>query len=249
MVSERASLPRFARRAEFIGDHGEFAVEVAPAWGAPLEPLVLAMFGDASTPQSAAVREIARRLEQRDEARRGVVSVMSSSRDEGKSTLTVQLAIALSESQRMRVLVIEAGASHPSLGRLLGFEPKQAGFLAHVARQQHGSREPLRIAALGATLHVIANASPDADDSLVCRSRQLPAAIASLRAIYDIVLIDGPATGMHPANARAIARSSDGVILAARAGVSRKSALHQAVDTIGTERLLGVVLCGTRSLD
>jgi receptor protein-tyrosine kinase len=69
----------------------------------------------------------------------------------------------------------------------------------------------------------------------------LMAAIASLRAAYDYVVIDTSSilTGL---DVPLLADATDGMVLAARARQTRGRTLTAALDQVGASRVLGVVL-------
>ena len=134
-------------------------VRVVPAWASPPDTQVLVMLGDTQSDATAALRVIRHRLELKRAEGMWTFGVTSPRDGEGKSIFATQLALVLSESQRARVLLVEANFHRPSLANVLGFKvPEGQGFSAQIVRKMRGSMEPWSVVALGPALHVLAEA-------------------------------------------------------------------------------------------
>src|SRR5262249_15229547 len=72
---------------------------------------------------AASFRVMRHRLQERGNPR--TVAVTSASKKEGKTTCAVNLALALGECGRARVLLVEANLRAPSLAPLFGFMPPE----------------------------------------------------------------------------------------------------------------------------
>jgi Mrp family chromosome partitioning ATPase len=68
--------------------------------------------------------------------------------------------------------------------------------------------------------------------------------IDRLRGTYDYIVID-TASVLASADANSVSQCSDGVIMVARAGKSRKSSFKRAVDQLRPANVLGTVLIDT----
>ena len=78
----------------------------------------LVVLGQRFVPQAAAIRSLRHRLVEKGDPR--VVLVTSAARKEGKTFCAANLALALAEIRRSRVLLLEANVYHPSLASLFG---------------------------------------------------------------------------------------------------------------------------------
>jgi Mrp family chromosome partitioning ATPase len=191
---------------------------------------------------AAALRVIRHRLE-RNRAE-GIWSLgVTSARDgEGKSTLATQLALVLSESQRSRVLLVEANMHRPSLAQLLGCEvPLGLGFSLQLARRMHGGADPLIVLALGPALHVLLERSGDDGFPETLHSKHFAAAIERLAHTYDWVVVDAPSV-LGSGDANVVENAVDGMIVVARSGASRGSDLRLTMKQLEERKALGIVL-------
>lgn len=191
----------------------------------------------------AALRVLRFRIEQRAKDGNMVVGVTSAVAGEGKSRLAVQLALALAESDRARVLLVEANLERPSLARLLGVDLKEEHAFSVQMRRRAIEDTPLpwQVAACGGSLHLLAE-SPDAIGFPgMLHSRELRIAIDELRSRFDYIVVDGPSI-LDDGGATSVERVVDGFVIVARAKVSKKSTLGRAARMLGEERMLGVVL-------
>ena len=169
----------------------------------------------------------------------GVVSARDS---EGKSTFATQLALVLSESQRARVLLVEANFARPSLAKILGFRvPDGHAFSAQIVRKMKGSMEPWCVVALGPALHVLAESSAEAGFPETLHSTHFQNAIGFLGRGYDFLVVDGP-TILGSGDANVVENAVDGVIVIAQSSRSKGSDLRDAVGQIGERKAVGVVL-------
>src|SRR5262249_17255329 len=89
----------------------------------------------------SALRLLRHWVEERSTEGGTVVGITSAVRGEGKTRLAAQLALALAESERARVLLVEANFERPSLESVFGFKvPHGCGFSTQIQRkvQEHG---------------------------------------------------------------------------------------------------------------
>jgi Mrp family chromosome partitioning ATPase len=230
------------RRDLVVAAHSDSPVRVVPAWASPPNTNVLVMLGEASPAASASLRVIRHRLEQRRAEGMWTFGVTSARDGEGKSTFATQLALVLSESQRARVLLVEANFQRPSLARILGFKvPEGQGFSAQIVRKMRGSMEPWCVTALGPALHVLAESSTESVFPETLHSTHFQNAIGFLSRGYDFLVTDGP-TILGSGDANVVENAVDGVILVCQSNHSSGNDLRDAVKQIGDRKAVGVVL-------
>lgn len=224
------------------GDLVEGPVRILSAWASPPNTSVLVMLGESAKEAPAALRVIRHRLEQKRAEGMWSFAVTSARRSEGKTTLAIQLALVLSESQRARVLLLDACFHSPDIARTLGFSiPQGMGFSAQIVRRMRGGAEPWSVMALGPALHVLADPSPEAAFGEALHSTHFLDAIHFLSRGYDFVIVDTPSV-LESGDANVVENAVDGIVVSARSGTSRGSDLRSLVRKLHTKKTVGVVL-------
>ena len=165
--------------------------------------------------------------------------------EDGKSTIALNLATALADEGKSRVLLIEADLHHPSLGKSLGMKMETG-----LAECIEDGVEPLsvlrRIEPLG--WYFLSAGIPRLNSTDLLQSESLTTLMERLTGYFDWVLIDTPP--VRPlTDAVALSRQVDATLLVVRAGQTPKDAVQEAVDLIGRKHLLGIVFNGAESLN
>ncbi|MGY1769906.1 polysaccharide biosynthesis tyrosine autokinase [Blastococcus sp. SYSU D00813] len=167
-----------------------------------------------------------------------VIMVTSALPSEGKTTLTVNLAIALAEAGQ-RVTVVEADLRRPKVTRYLGMVGGVG--LTNVLAGSADMEDVLQAYRDGMSVIAAGPTPPNPGELLA--STHMSHFVADLRARNDFVLVDAPPL-LPVADATGLASSMDGVLLTVRYGSTHRDQLRQAVamlDRVGA-RTLGVVL-------
>ena len=166
-----------------------------------------------------------------------VVMVTSAVVAEGKSLSVCNLGLTLSHSYRMRVLLIDGDLRRPSLQEMFKLPP--TGGLSEGLRNDDSCELPLYEVSPG--LVVLPAGRPDADPVGSLTSGRIGRALAEAAADFDWVLIDTPPLGLVP-DAALLGSLADTVLLVVRAGVSPCALVRQAIETLGTDKIFGVLL-------
>ncbi len=162
---------------------------------------------------------------------------------EGKTTLATNLAIALAEIGR-QVLLIDADLRRPRLHRVFDYGNETG--LVDVLR----SDQPIEVTLNGSVrysgvpnLSLMTSGPSMESDPALLHSPRFSELVEIARNQYGMVLIDAPPM-LHIADARVIARHSDGVVLVARAHETSRDALRDACQRLAEDgtRVLGTVL-------
>jgi Mrp family chromosome partitioning ATPase len=147
---------------------------------------------------------------------------------EGASTVAAQFAIALAGDPQLRTLLVDASAQRPALlvapGPLAGlFEPG-------------GGAGPEGALDLLPVPEVLRNAG-------IYSPAELEAALRSVRAHYDWIVIDLPSV-LYSADSASLSAVADGVMMVVEAGRTKKPVLGRAVDLLrkAGARVIGSVL-------
>jgi receptor protein-tyrosine kinase len=165
-----------------------------------------------------------------------VFMVSSSVPAEGKTTLTVNLALALAESGH-KVTIVEADLRKPRVTRTLGLigGVGLTNVLSGTADlgdvlQRHGER----------SLSVIASGPTPPNPGELLASSHMLRLIQELRDTNDFVLLDAPPV-LPVADASGLAVLVDGVVLVVRYGKTRRD---QVVQTAATLKQVGATTFG-----
>jgi len=166
-----------------------------------------------------------------------VVMVSSALPGEGKTLTSTNLALTLSESFRRRVLLIDADLRRPSLHEL--FQVPNLSGLGNGLRADGEERLP--IIQVTPTLSLLTAGRPDPDPMSGLSSPRMRQIIEEAAAAFDWVIIDTPPVGLLP-DANLLASMVDTTLLVIQAGQAPYDLVQKAVNAIGRERILGVVL-------
>jgi len=199
----------------------------------------LVMLREPDSAAAAAYRVLRYRLTERGNPR--VIVVSSPRPREGKTTCAVNLALALGECGRARVLLVEANLRAPKLAEMLAFMPPQC-FGEQVAAHRDQPEEPwVVVEAHSPWLHVAA-VKPDQKDRPLIDAPAFAIAIDQLRhAGYDYVVIDTPPV-IGTADVNLTQDASDGVLLVVKARQTAGRHLRRAIEQLAPARVLGLVM-------
>ncbi len=165
------------------------------------------------------------------------VMVTSASPNDGKTLTAINLALILSESYKRQVLLIDADLRRPSI-RDVSHVPDVMGLAdALKARSDH----KLTVFRLTQNLSLLPAGRPDPDPMGGLTSARMRTILDDARQRFDWVILDAPPVGTV-ADASLLAEMIDGALLVVRAGQTDSSLTLRAVESIGRERILGVVL-------
>ena len=172
-----------------------------------------------------------------------VVLVASSIPGEGKTTVAINLAIAL--GQQGSTCILDADLRRPSVGRAfhLGDIAGLSDYLAGTASLE----EVLAVVPDVKTLTVLTGGHLAADPGQLITSGSVRVLLNDLRKMYDFVVVDSPPI-LSYADGRALAPLVDGVIFVGRAGTVTREAMARSFELlkeVHSAPVLEVVLNGT----
>ena len=203
----------------------------------------LPMLMDGSTERAAAFRALRRRLaEQKDPH---AILVTSAQDDEGKTTCAANLALALAESGRLSVLLVEANLRRPKLSAIFGFQPSRCLRAQLAAHREQIDAPWLTTELRPIGLHILAVA-PDAAGDAGLHGPTFSASVARWRSAFDYVVVDGPSI-LQSCDASIIHDSVDAVVMVVRSGVSRNRTVKRALEQISADMVAGMVLMDSRA--
>lgn len=189
--------------------------------------------------RAASFRVLATRIETMGNPQ--VIVVSSSLPGEGKTTCAANLALALGECKRSRVLLVEASVREPQLADMFGFSPPWC-FAQQLDEHREKPDERWSVVAIEPHAIHVAAADTRAEIRPLIDAPAFSFAIARLRAAgYDHIVIDAPSV-LGTAEVNLMQAASDGTILVVSADQSRGRDITAAVEQLGRENVLGTVL-------
>jgi protein-tyrosine kinase len=168
-----------------------------------------------------------------------VVMVTSAHPGDGKTLTAANLALTLSESYRRDVLLVDADLRRPSLHELFGV-PNMAGLNEGLKARRDDKLAVLKITE---TLTLLPAGRPDPDPMSSLTSNRMAEILREGAGRFDWVVVDTAPLGVLT-DANLLSTMVDGALLVIRAEVTPYAAVTKAVDALGRDRLLGVVLNG-----
>jgi Mrp family chromosome partitioning ATPase len=199
----------------------------------------LALLVDPDSERAAAFRVLRHHL--LELGRPQVVVVSSPLAGDGKTTTALNLALALAECGRAKVLLAEAHLRRPALANVFKLLPPWC-FAEQLAAHRHQPMLPWSLIEIPQLWLHVAAVNPRIEKSQLLDAPAFAIAMERLRiAGYDHIVIDaGPVLGSADVNL--MADAADAVVLALRAKRSTARDLRKAVDQLGATKVVGSVL-------
>jgi capsular exopolysaccharide synthesis family protein len=166
-----------------------------------------------------------------------VVMVASALPGEGKTLTATNLALTLSESYHRQVLLIDGDLRRPSIHEM--FRIANVSGLNDGVRSDADRKVPL--VRWSDHLTLITAGRPDADPMKVLISDRMRKVISEATARFEWVIIDTPPVGLLT-DASLFSAMVDTAVLVVQAERTPHAEIQRAVQAIGKDRILGVVL-------
>ena len=166
-----------------------------------------------------------------------VVMMASTLAGEGKTLTATNLALTMSESYRRRVALIDADLRRPTVHDMFGL-PNVSGL--NDALSAHGDAA-CEIFDVSPCLSVLTAGRPNPDPISGLTSERMRRIVAAASREFEWVILDTPPVGLLP-DAGLLGGMVDTVVLIVAAGRTQYRMVHRTVETIGRDRIFGVVL-------
>ena len=177
-----------------------------------------------------------------------VIAIVSAVSQEGKTSLTAQLANSLARATGKSVLMIDGDMRAPDLHELFGI-PKDPG-LVKVLSGACPLREAVKRTAVNPLVHLLPAGRATRNPHSLLGNGTLKALLAELRKEYEYIVIDTPPV-LSASESLGMAKLADGVLVCTLCDSSRAAQLRMTADRLlsAGAKLIGVVLSGvsTRS--
>jgi capsular exopolysaccharide synthesis family protein len=166
-----------------------------------------------------------------------VILIASAAPGEGKTLTASNLALTFSESYRRTVLLIDADLRRPALHKVFGTDNTRG--LTDGLSAAEESQLPVR--QVSERLALLQAGQPNADPMAGLTSERMRRVISEAREAFDWVIIDSPPVAVLP-DANLLGAMVDGAVIVVKAGSTPYGLVQRAVEAIGRDRILGVVL-------
>jgi capsular exopolysaccharide synthesis family protein len=163
--------------------------------------------------------------------------VTSAVASEGKTLTATNLALTLSHSYKRRVLLIDADLRRPSIHEVLSL-PNTIGL---TDKLRSPDQTTLTFQTVSPLLSVLTAGRPDSDPMAGLVSQTMSKILADAAEQFDWVIVDTPPVALLP-DANLLAAMIDTAILVVSANATPYPLVARAVQAIGEQRILGVVL-------
>lgn len=163
--------------------------------------------------------------------------VTSAIASEGKTLTATNLALTLSHSYKRRVLLIDADLRRPSVHEVLGL-PNSVG-LTDILRHNGSVKAPFQT--VSPMLSALTAGRPNSDPMAGLVSDTMSRLLTEAGEQYDWVIVDTPPVALLP-DANLLAAMIDTALLVISANATPYPLVARAVEAIGEQRILGVVL-------
>ena len=167
-----------------------------------------------------------------------VLGVTSALVGEGKTTVALHLAMTIARDTYKRVCLIDLSLGKGELAARLGVPQRGEGVIPVLEDNSHVV-PTLQLAGLD-NLVVIPAGKPPSNAPRLVRSPRVAQLILSARTAFDVVVVDMPAVATD--HALPLTRHMDGILMVARAGVTPRDVVSQALDALGRDKVIGVTL-------
>jgi len=231
---DRGGLPG-AERVEVLSQFQ--SLSIAP----PSQSRVVCLT-DRENPTAEALRLLAVRLRDLRRVRPlKKLLITSTIPQEGKSTISANLACALAQATDERVLLVDGDLRRPSLTRIFGISATR-GISEWLHDDDAALPDIFRLETAG--IWILPAGNPRGNLLEALQSQRLPVLLEQQAAYFDWIIIDSPPV-MPLADTSVWMRLSDGVLLVTRQGTTEKKQLQKGLDAIDSQKLLGALLNGT----
>jgi protein-tyrosine kinase len=173
-----------------------------------------------------------------------VVGVTSAVYGEGKTTVAMNLAGTIAQNSTQRVALVDCNLRNWDLQTRLNLPP-----CAGLVDILEGGEDDLTNVVQKTELEnftIVPAGRAAANPARLARSPRLAEVMSALRMANDFMVMD-MAPVLPVADTRVLAKAVDGIVMVVRAGVTPREIVARAVDAVGNDRVLGVVLNGTET--
>jgi exopolysaccharide/PEP-CTERM locus tyrosine autokinase len=167
------------------------------------------------------------------------IMVTSAIPKEGKSFITANLGISLANGMDQHSLLVDCDLRKPVLAKMFGLD-NRVGLVDYL--RGDAMLSDLIAKTPVSALSVLTSGKPPVNPAELLGSTKMSALVEELSGRYEdrIIIFDSPPM-LVAAESSVLAGQVDAIILVVRQSTSGKAQIQKLIDTIGTERILGIV--------
>jgi protein-tyrosine kinase len=177
-------------------------------------------------------------------ARCFVVGVTSAVYGEGKTTVALNLAGTMAQNSEARVSLVDFNLRNWDMQTRLNMH-SVPGLVDVLEGSEDDMSNIIQRTELE-NLTIIPAGRAAANPARLVRSPRLTEVISALKLSNDFIVMD-MAPVLPVADTKILARLLDGVVMVVRAGVTPREIVQRAIDAVGSDKVLGVVLNGVET--
>lgn len=168
-----------------------------------------------------------------------VLGITSAVAGEGKSTIALHLAIGAARDTGRRVGLVDLSLGKDDLRQRLSIPSEAGGGVVDVLEGTGTTLKPYLPKDCDDLVIFPAGRTP-ANAARAARSPRVAEVIQRARELCDIIILDLPA--ISSGNVAPLSRLTEGIAVVVRSGATPGHVINRALDQIGRERVLGVIL-------
>ncbi len=173
------------------------------------------------------------------------IMVTSTAPSEGKGFVAANLGISLAQGMDQHSLLVDCDLRRPSLARMFGLSNEFG--LVNCLQEEKGVNQLLQKTTID-KLNLLASGKAPANPSELLGSSRMEKLINELAERYeDRFIIFDSAPGQVASESFVLARRVDAVVLVVRYGKSNRNNVQQLVDSIGRDKIVGIVFNGVKT--
>lgn len=177
-------------------------------------------------------------------ARCFIVGVTSAVYGEGKTTVALNLAGTMAQNSEARVSLVDFNLRNWDMQTRLNMH-SVPGLVDVLEGSEDDMSNIIQRTELD-NLTIIPAGRAAANPARLIRSPRLTEVISALKLSNDFIVMD-MAPVLPVADTKILARLLDGVVMVVRAGVTPREIVQRAIDAVGSDKVLGVVLNGVET--
>ncbi len=179
-------------------------------------------------------------------ARPRTIMVASSAPEEGKSFVSVNLAVAIAKGLDQHSLLVDCDLRRPSLAGLLGLVPEHNWGLTEYLQDERQLNELICKTSVD-KLSLLPSGSVPQNPAELLTSVKMTRLVNELSGRYSdrLIIFDSPPFQVA-SESLVLAKKVDGVVLVVRYGKSDRTKIKTMADAIGPEKIIGVVFNGQK---
>ncbi len=207
---------------------------------------IVALEKDSQTAEQYKIlREQVKRL--RSETKARVLSVTSPVKRDGKSTVAANLAAALALDYEEKVLLIDGDLRSPTIHRYFGLE-LTPGLTDYLKASSNGNLAGYVQQTSLPGLLILSAGEPSGFASELLAKDRMRSLLEEIRITlpeHQIIVDTGPV--LSSPDSLIVARQVDGIIMVVRAGKTPRRYLKEALQSLNSTKVMGVVLNGVEA--